>query len=481
MPFGKHKKDIDLSVHPETKYNRILYTADRRSASDDELPPVTRRRRPAGRTPGKLAGLLSSLGAFRVKRPKDSCVKARVSAKQETGRQDGGGRVLRSDRNNRKKQGGFLQDKLLRTTSLVCIAVAAVSLITVQTTFAKPGTPITLIDNGRELQCETTAQTVGEFLEDNAVALDEEDVVSTELSAPLYEGQTITIYRAVPITIKSNGTETQVSIVAGHTVQDALDKAGIVPAENDEVYPSPDTIVRSGMTIDHIVVTTQETTEDQAIPFDNTTKEDPTMPKGEHDIVQAGQEGVLRITYKQIYKNGVLISQDSISEDVVQQPVDQVMAIGTYVEPEKPKETTKKTTTKKSSGSSGSSSKSSNGSSSKGSSGSSSSSSSSSGSKSDDTDLNGSKGMKMQLTAYCSFCNSGSKTSSGTYPAAGRTVACNSLPLGTRIYIEGYGEFVVEDRGGMGGNVVDIYMGDQPNDDVCNNFGRTSAMVYVIG
>ena len=102
---------------------------------------------------------------------------------------------------------------------------------------------------------------------------------------------------------------------------------------------------------------------------------------------------------------------------------------------------------------------------------------------SSDADLDGSKGMKMQLTAYCSYCNSGSKTSSGTYPAAGRTVACNSLPLGTRIYIEGYGEYIVEDRGGMGGNVIDIYMGEQENDDVCNSFGRKkkNVTVYVIG
>ena len=469
MPFGKRKKDIDLSVHPETKYNRILYTADRRTSTDDDLPPVTRRRR--ARAAAKSGNLFSF---FRAKRPKDSGAAAHASAKQEPIRQSAGsGRVLRSGRTGGKKQGGLFHDRLLRTTSLVCIAVVAVSLITVQTTFAKPGTPITLIDNGRELQCETTAQTVGEFLSDNAVELGEEDVVSTDLSAPLYEGQTITIYSAVPITVKSNGTETQVSIIAGHTVQDALDKAGIVPAEDDEVYPSPDTIVRSGMTIDHIVVTTQETTEDQAIPFDNTTKEDPNLAKGKHEVVQEGQEGVLRITYKQVYKNGVLISQDSISEDVVQQPVDQVMAIGTYVEPEKPKETTKKTTTPKSSSSSSSSS----GSSSKGSS-----SSSSSGGGSSDADLDGSKGMKMQLTAYCSYCNSGSKTSSGTYPAAGRTVACNSLPLGTRIYIEGYGEYIVEDRGGMGGNVIDIYMGEQENDDVCNSFGRKkNVTVYVIG
>ena len=95
-------------------------------------------------------------------------------------------------------------------------------------------------------------QTVGEFLTDDAVELGEEDVVSTDLSAPIYEGQTITIYRAVPVTVTSNGAETQISIVAGHTVQDALDMAGISPAPDDEVYPSSDTIVRSGMVIDSI-------------------------------------------------------------------------------------------------------------------------------------------------------------------------------------------------------------------------------------
>ncbi len=462
MPFGRRKKDIDLSVHPETKYKGILYTGSRRSAPDD-LPPLPRkeRRRPPA---GKPAGTFFS----RLRRKPFNT----APVKQQSGAPAAGsGRVLRTQQ-PRQSKNSFFHDKLLRTTSLVCIAVVAVSLITVQTTFAKPGVPITLIDNGRELECETTAQTVGEFLTDNAVELGEEDVVSTDLSAPIYEGQTITIYRAVPVTVKSNGAETQISIVAGHTVQDALDMAGISPAPDDEVYPSSDTIVRSGMVIDHIVVTTQETTEDQSIPFDNTTKEDPELEKGKHQIVQEGQEGIKRITYKQLYKNGVLISQEAVSEEVIQAPVDQVMAIGTYVEPE-PEETPKKNSGSKGKGSSGSSNK---GSSSSGSSGSSSSGGSS------DSDLNGSKGMKVQLTAYCSYCNSGSTTSMGIYPTAGRTVACNFLPLGTRIYIEGYGEYVVEDRGGMGGNVIDIYMGEQPNDDVCNAFGRKrNVTVYVIG
>ena len=79
-----------------------------------------------------------------------------------------------------------------------------------------------------------------------------------------------------------------------------------------------------------------------------------------------------------------------------------------------------------------------------------------------------------QLTAYIA---TGNRCASGVYPTVGRTVACNSLPLGTRIYIEGYGEYVVEDTGGMAGNVIDVFVSDY---STAINFGRRSAAVYVV-
>ncbi len=79
-----------------------------------------------------------------------------------------------------------------------------------------------------------------------------------------------------------------------------------------------------------------------------------------------------------------------------------------------------------------------------------------------------------ELTAYE---ETGYPCANGNYPTVGYTVACNSLPLGTRIYIEGYGEYVVEDTGGMGGGVVDIYLGDP---GACIQFGRQGANVYIV-
>ena len=78
-----------------------------------------------------------------------------------------------------------------------------------------------------------------------------------------------------------------------------------------------------------------------------------------------------------------------------------------------------------------------------------------------------------ELTAYE---YTGSPCANGNMPTVGYTVACNSLDIGQRIYIEGYGYYVVEDRGGMAGNVIDIYLGDA---DACIQFGRRTANVYL--
>ena len=63
-----------------------------------------------------------------------------------------------------------------------------------------------------------------------------------------------------------------------------------------------------------------------------------------------------------------------------------------------------------------------------------------------------------KITHYSSEETGSSMTASGKVAQIGRTVACNSIPLGTRVRIGG-SEYIVEDTGGMGDNVIDIYVG----------------------
>lgn len=66
-----------------------------------------------------------------------------------------------------------------------------------------------------------------------------------------------------------------------------------------------------------------------------------------------------------------------------------------------------------------------------------------------------------KITHYCpcSQCCGWSTgiTASGTYATAGRTVACNSLPFGTQIMING-NIYTVEDTGGMSNSTIDIFV-----------------------
>ena len=55
------------------------------------------------------------------------------------------------------------------------------------------------------------------------------------------------------------------------------------------------------------------------------------------------------------------------------------------------------------------------------------------------------------------YVATGNTCANGNYPTSGYTIASNSLPMGTRVYIEGIGERVVEDTGGMDVGTLDIF------------------------
>jgi len=89
-----------------------------------------------------------------------------------------------------------------------------------------------------------------------------------------------------------------------------------------------------------------------------------------------------------------------------------------------------------------------------------------------------------KLTFYCpcEVCNGrgDARTSSGTTMVEGRTIAVDSsvIPLGSRVYIEGYGEFIAEDTGSA---IVDKRI------DICvstheraYSLGVTSGDVYLL-
>ena len=77
------------------------------------------------------------------------------------------------------------------------------------------------------------------------------------------------------------------------------------------------------------------------------------------------------------------------------------------------------------------------------------------------------------------YAYTGNRCAGGNYPEAGRTIACNSLPFDTVVWIEGVGVRVVEDRGARwhSDNWLDVYMGDT---ETCYQWGRQEREVFII-
>ena len=87
------------------------------------------------------------------------------------------------------------------------------------------------------------------------------------------------------------------------------------------------------------------------------------------------------------------------------------------------------------------------------------------------------------ITAYCHCVKCCGKsdgiTASGEKAVEGITVATDkSIPFGTKIYIDGVGERIVQDRGGaIKGNRIDLYFDSHQE---ALNFGRQTKEVTIL-
>ena len=90
---------------------------------------------------------------------------------------------------------------------------------------------------------------------------------------------------------------------------------------------------------------------------------------------------------------------------------------------------------------------------------------------------------KLPFYCPCAVCNGAAdaKTASGTTPTEGRTIAVDSsvIPLGSRVYIEGYGVFIAEDTGGaIKSNKIDVLVSSHSR---AYDLGVKYANIYLLG
>jgi len=131
----------------------------------------------------------------------------------------------------------------------------------------------------------------------------------------------------VVITITSDGERQTLNLSPGQTVRDALRAASLTLGELDRVRPPETTLlqVNQAITVTRVVQQTDFVT--QTLPFETQIVRDATIPEGQTRL-QAGRNGVLQITYRLTYEDGVLIERNELSRDVLEPPTPEVMLVG---------------------------------------------------------------------------------------------------------------------------------------------------------
>lgn len=365
----------------------------------------------------------------------------------------------------------------------MCIMMSLVSMGAAFDTAGKEVT-VTYVDKFNDTATaasyKTKQKTIEAFFDEVGISKGKFDKISHNEQCAVVDGADITITKGVPVTIFYND-HIATAITTKPTVSEALLEAGLMPGENDLVTPSADTNVYEHMVIRVTCVTEEEKAETEYINFETKYIEDDTLEKGKTKVISEGEKGLAEVRYTVVYHDSKTASKTEVSRTVIKEPENRIIANGTK-EPVKetvkssptpaPKKTEQKTVQKKADTSNASA-------------------SAEAGTVSEQSSaaavqtINGlkyTKKLEMTATAYSAFNSSGgyARTASGALAKKGIVAVDKSvIPLGTRLYIEGYGEAVAGDVGGaIKGNKIDLCFEDTNAN--LKKFGRQKVQVYIL-
>ncbi len=147
----------------------------------------------------------------------------------------------------------------------------------------------------------------------------------------LPHGLTINLRKPVNVVINDGGNEKSVTTTA-ETIGDLLAEQKIALALTDRVSPGLENYLGEGtqITIDRIV--DLEVTEVNEIPFEIKLEYDPELFYGREVLVSAGSPGQKEQKFLITYKNGAETKRKLLSQKVLQKPVAEIRKFGIKIE-----------------------------------------------------------------------------------------------------------------------------------------------------
>ena len=142
------------------------------------------------------------------------------------------------------------------------------------------------------------------------------------------EGTTIRLRKRQRITVDYYG-ELLETTSEGETVKQLLERLELTVREGDLLSAAPESRTYDRMYLRIGKVFRQEQAYTAVIPCNTLYCGDPTLPVGREQILRQGKNGEMRCVAEVTYINGSEESRTVLSEQVLVQPVDAIVAVGT--------------------------------------------------------------------------------------------------------------------------------------------------------
>lgn len=194
------------------------------------------------------------------------------------------------------------------------------------------GRPLRLTLDGQQRQVWTTARTVEGALRQFGIRA-EGAYLSAPRTAPVPRaGLSLSVRTERSVTFMADGRERTIRTNAA-TVQEALDQAGITLQGQDTTSVPPTDFPRDGQTVTVLRITGTREVREERIPYVTEKVEDSTLFAGTEVVERAGRPGARRVTYSLRTVNGVRQKPRPIADEVVREPVTQLVKVGTKALP----------------------------------------------------------------------------------------------------------------------------------------------------
>ncbi|MEK4967761.1 ubiquitin-like domain-containing protein [Cytobacillus sp. FSL R7-0696] len=290
----------------------------------------------------------------------------------------------------------------------------------------------------------TTADTVQELIDEENIELSKHDVIKPKLGDKITGKMDIKIDRAFKIELAEGANDkTEEVWSTSTTVADFLSQQDIKLGKLDRVEPKLDETVKENDVIKVIRVEKVTDVVEEPIEYAVVTKKDDSLKKGSEKVLEKGQDGLLKKEFEITRENGKEISRKLLSEEKVKESKDHIVAVGTKVSQPVTKVASR-----------------------------------------GETNESSGKEMYVSSTAYTAGCNGCSGvTATGldlkANPGA-KVIAVDPsvIPLGTKVYVEGYGYAVASDTGSaIKGNKIDVFFSSKSD---AYRWGRKQVKIRVL-